>query len=263
MFVNSETDIATQQTAQGPEFLSLISQPTKTGLFESIVSSWDKGQGFTLATLNLDHIVKMRQMPEFHSAYIAHTHVVADGNPIVWLSRLAGRSIELMPGSDLIAPLARLAAEHDISVALLGATQDTLDRAADQLEKDNPGLRVVTKIAPPFGLDPDGPEVATYLETIHTEGARLCFLALGAPKQEMLAVRGAQLAPACGFVSIGAGLDFIAGSQTRAPSWVRKLALEWVWRMVSHPVRLATRYGRCLVILPKLLWQALWARFTR
>lgn len=261
--MNSETDIATQQPARGTEFLSLINQPTKTGLFESILSCWDQGIGFTLATLNLDHIVKMRQMPEFRSAYVAHSHIVADGNPIVWLSRLAGRSIELMPGSDLIAPLAQLAAEHDISVALLGATQDTLDRAADQLEKDNPGLRVVTKIAPPFGLDPDGPEVATYLETIHAEGARLCFLALGAPKQEMLAVRGAQLAPACGFVSIGAGLDFIAGSQARAPYWVRKLALEWVWRMANNPGRLAARYGRCLAILPKLSWQALRARFAR
>jgi exopolysaccharide biosynthesis WecB/TagA/CpsF family protein len=261
--VNSETDIASHQLAQGPEFLSLISQPTKAALFASVSDCWNQGRGFTLATLNLDHIVKMREMPDFRSAYTSHSHVVADGNPIVYLSRLAGRPIELIPGSDLIAPLAKLAAQHGVPVALLGATQYTLDRAADQLEKDNPGLSVVAKIAPPYGLDTNGPEVATYFETIQSSGARLCFLALGAPKQEILAARGAQIVPSCGFVSIGAGLDFIAGSQTRAPSWVRKLSLEWVWRMANNPRRLAGRYARCLAILPKLFFQALRVRLAR
>ncbi len=246
-----------------PEFLALISHPTKTELLDSVAGFWQREQGFTLATLNLDHIVKMRQMPRFLEAYKSHSHVVADGNPIVWLSRLAGRSIELIPGSDLIAPLASLASKYDVPVALLGATEETLNAAAESLMRLNPGLRVVTRIAPPYGLDPDGDEVTGYLETIHTSGARLCFLALGAPKQEILAARGLELAPQCGFVSIGAGLDFIAGSQARAPVWVRKLALEWVWRMLSNPQRLAARYGRCILIMPDLTWKALRVRFAR
>lgn len=251
------------QKLSEPDFLALISHPTKKKLLESVANFWQTGQGFTLATLNLDHIVKMRQMPGFFEAYKAHSHVVADGNPIVWLSKLAGRSIELMPGSDLIAPLAGLAAKLDVPVAMLGATEDTLNEAAESLMRSNPGMRVVARIAPPYGLDPNGDEVAEYLETIRASGARLCFLALGAPKQEMLAARGSVLAPECGFVSIGAGLDFIAGSQTRAPEWVRKLALEWVWRMLSNPRRLAARYGRCIVVMPDLTWKALRARFSR
>ncbi|KIC45532.1 glycosyl transferase [Ruegeria sp. ANG-S4] len=240
-----------------PDFLALVNQPTHAGLTQSILEHWQDGRGFTLATLNLDHIVKMRQNPVFLGSYMAQSHVVADGNPIVWLSRLAGRRIELIPGSELVMPLAALATEHDIPVALLGATEETLQLAADSLRKDYPKLQIVAQIAPPFGFDPTGANADTYLETLRRANAKLCFLALGAPKQEIFASRGISQVPECGFVSIGAGLDFIAGQQTRAPQWVRKLALEWVWRMLGNPRRLALRYTRCISIMPGLIWQAI------
>lgn len=78
----------------------------------------------------------------------------------------------------------------------------------------------------------------------------MVFLALGAPKQEIMAARGRELTPEIGYASIGAGLDFLAGTQTRAPLIFRKLALEWLWRMVSSPKRLGPRYLACLAILP-------------
>ena len=56
--------------------------------------------------------------------------------------------------------------------------------------------------------------------------------------------------PETGFVSIGAGLDFFAGTQRRAPEWIRALALEWVWRLMGDPRRLAARYAACAAILP-------------
>ncbi|MEP4805695.1 MAG: WecB/TagA/CpsF family glycosyltransferase [Hyphomicrobiales bacterium] len=246
-----------------PEFLALISHPTLSELMDSIATYWRKEHGFALATLNLDHIVKMRHQPDFLLSYKSHSHVVADGNPIVWLSRLAGCTTELIPGSDLIAPLVKLAVKHDVPIALFGATEKTLDLAATRLEQNQPGLRVVAKIAPPFGFDPTTATADGYLETIRASGAKLCLVALGAPKQEILAARGIVHVPNCGFVSIGAGLDFIAGSQLRAPHWVRRLALEWFWRMLNNPRRLAMRYGRCILIVPGLTWQALRFRFSR
>jgi UDP-N-acetyl-D-mannosaminuronic acid transferase (WecB/TagA/CpsF family) len=59
-----------------------------------------------------------------------------------------------------------------------------------------------------------------------------------------------------GFASIGAGLDFIAGKQPRAPLWVRRLALEWLWRALSSPRRMLPRYARCVAILPGLMREA-------
>ena len=97
----------------------------------------DPRKGFAIATLNLDHVVKMRRDPAFLRAYLAHSHVVADGNPIVWMSRLAGRRVSLVPGSELIAPMAALAARLGTPLALLGSTGPVLAQAAERLKAEN------------------------------------------------------------------------------------------------------------------------------
>lgn len=257
----SETVTPAPMTLSTTDPLTLVNTPTRAKLLDSIQFHWNNGRGFTVATLNLDHIVKLRSSAGFSLAYQSHSHVVADGNPIVWLSRLAGKRIELVPGSELIDPLAALAAQNKIPVALLGATQETLDTAAERLAQKHTGLWVVARIAPPFGFDPEGSMAVSVLTTIKESGAKLCFIALGAPKQEILAVKGSSIAPECGFVSVGAGLDFIAGAQKRAPKWVQKLAMEWGWRMLNNPRRLMLRYGRCILILPHLTFGALRTRF--
>ncbi len=213
-------------------------------------------QGFALATLNLDHLVKLRASPAFRRAYAAQDIVTADGNPIVWLSRLARRPVTLLPGADLVLPLSRLAAEAGRAVALLGSTGQSLRSAAAALKAAVPGLDVALKVAPPMGFDPDGKLAAEILAELAAAGIGIAFLALGAPKQEVFAARGRSLAPGVGFASVGAGLDFLAGDQRRAPEWVRNLALEWLWRMLGNPARLAGRYLRCWIILPGLAWQA-------
>jgi N-acetylglucosaminyldiphosphoundecaprenol N-acetyl-beta-D-mannosaminyltransferase len=227
-----------------------VNMPTRAALMAEVARRFAAGQGFALATINLDHLVKLRRDPVFAAAYAAQDLVVADGNPIVWLSRLARRPVDLVPGSDLILPLAQAAADAGVSVALLGSTQPALAAAADGLRARVPGLRVAACIAPPMGFDPDGPGAGTVLEQVGASGARLVFLALGAPKQERLAARGRAALPGVGFASIGAGLDFIAGTQTRAPAWVRAMAMEWLWRMLSNPRRLTRRYAECALILP-------------
>lgn len=218
------------------------------------------GWGFSVATLNLDHIVKLNRLESFRAAYALQTHVVADGNPIVWLHRLAGRNIGLVPGSELVQPVAALAARLGVPVALLGGRPETLNRAAERLVAIHPRLRVTARIAPAFGFDPDGPEAEACLDELEASGAQLCLLALGAPKQERLAARGMSRLPRCGFVSVGAGLDFIAGDQRRAPLWVRRIAMEWLWRMATDPRRLARRYLDCALILPGLGLAAVRAR---
>ncbi|WP_349768709.1 WecB/TagA/CpsF family glycosyltransferase [Rhodobacter sp. NTK016B] len=207
-------------------------------------------EGFALATINLDHLVKLARDPAFREVYAAQDLVCADGNPIVWLSKLAGKPVSLVPGSDMVVPLASLAAREEVPVALMGSTDEALSDAGAALSERVPGLRIVSRIAPPMGFDPTGPDARRILQEIAASGARLCFVALGAPKQEQFAAFGRQIAPQVGFASIGAGLDFLAGRQQRAPEWVRAIAMEWVWRMMSNPRRLAKRYFDCIVILP-------------
>ncbi|MCT4556941.1 MAG: WecB/TagA/CpsF family glycosyltransferase [Pelagimonas sp.] len=219
-------------------------------LEDQVTKRFVAGQGFALATINLDHLVKLRTDAAFMSAYQAQDLVVADGNPIVWMSRLARQPVELVPGSEAILPLAQWAARAGVKVALLGSSQSSLAGAKSYLERNIAGLEIVSCIAPPMGFDPDGDQAEALLQQIAEAGAGLCFIAMGAPKQEILAAKGRQVAPTVGFACIGAGLDFLAGSQKRAPKWARRLAIEWLWRMLSNPRRLASRYLKCMAILP-------------
>lgn len=227
-----------------------VNMPSRGALMAEVDRRLGAGTGFALATINLDHLVKLRRDPAFAAAYAAQDLVVADGNPIVWLSKLAGRPVELVPGSDLVLPLAQAAARAGVPVALVGSTEAALAAAGTALQARVPGLAIAARIAPPMGFDPASPAAEAVLAQVAASGARLAFLALGAPKQEILAARGRRLQPQVGFASIGAGLDFLAGRQQRAPEWVRRIAMEWLWRMLSNPRRLARRYAECALILP-------------
>lgn len=218
-------------------------------------------RGFAVATINLDHIVKLRRDPAFRLAYARQSHIVADGNPIVWLHRLAGRPVDLITGSDLVEPLMELAQLQKVPVAFFGSTQAALDVAAERMAARYPGLEIVARVSPAFGFDPNGEEADQAIAQIAASGARLCLVALGAPKQEVFAARAMEQLPQCGFVSVGAGLDFVAGTQRRAPQWWRRMALEWLWRLAGDRRRLAARYRDCALILPELAVDALRERF--
>lgn len=246
-----------------PSAIPLLPQPftpSQAALLADLAVRFAAGRGFAVATLNLDHVVKLGRDAGFRAAYARQTHVVADGNPVVWLQRLAGRPVDLVPGSDLVGPLMALAARKGVPVAFLGSSAAVLEAAAARLQAAHPGLRIVERIAPPYGYDPEGAAAGADLDRIGASGARLCLLALGAPKQELLAARGLDRVPQCGFVSVGAGLDFIAGVQRRAPVWVRRMALEWVWRMAGDWRRLARRYLDCALVMPGLTLAAWRAR---
>lgn len=241
----------------GAGVIELVDVATAAALLADLSERLGRGAGFAVATLNLDHIVKLRRDARFRAAYAAHTHVVADGNPVVWLTHLAGRrDVELVPGSELVRPVLALAAQHGVPVAFLGSTEPVLRAAAARLEEDHPGLTVAACVAPPMGFDPESAAADVLVDQVAASGAKVCLLALGAPKQEVLAARSYARHPGIGFLSIGAGLDFVVGHQKRAPRWVQRIAMEWLWRMLSNPRRLAKRYFDCAVVLPGLVLAA-------
>lgn len=234
-----------------------VNVPTRDALFRALKDRLRAGTGFALATLNLDHLTKLPHDPAFLRAYRAHDLVVADGRPVVWLSKIAGQPLELMPGSDLVVPLCETCAELGAPVALVGSSDEALAGAKEALTARVPGLKVCYTHAPPYGFDPTGNAADQIFADLAESGARLCFIALGAPKQEIFAARGRTQAPDVGFASIGAGLDFLSGHQVRAPRIMRMLAMEWFWRALQSPARMVPRYAKCFAILPGLTIQAL------
>ena len=150
----------------------------------------------------------------------------------------------------MVVPMLQTAAACGRSVAFVGSTDETLDAAATWAMQTVPGLIVVMRHAPAMGFSPTGEEARRVLAELAAREVGLCLIALGSPKQEEFAALGRQLAPGVGFASIGAGLDFVSNRQTRAPAWVRAIAMEWLWRALSAPRRMIPRYAACAAILP-------------
>jgi N-acetylglucosaminyldiphosphoundecaprenol N-acetyl-beta-D-mannosaminyltransferase len=207
-------------------------------------------------TLNLDHIVKMRKDAMFRGAYRRAGLITADGFPIVLACSLQDKRVSRVTGSDLIAPISAEAARSGKPIYLFGSRLQVLIKASQLLHERNAGLTIAGVFAPPQGFDPTSEDARRCIVTIGNSGADLCFVALGAPKQELFADHGKSLLPNISFVCIGAGLDYIAGVQVRAPRWMQRSGLEWLWRAASDPRRLLYRYLLCMAALPGILARA-------
>jgi N-acetylglucosaminyldiphosphoundecaprenol N-acetyl-beta-D-mannosaminyltransferase len=207
-------------------------------------------------TLNLDHLVKMRKDMRFRGAYARAGLITADGFPIVLACSLQGKQVSRVAGSDLIAPIVLEAARSGKAIYLFGSSSQVLNKTSRILQMRNAGLKIAGVFAPPHGFDPASEDARRCIEAIGHSGADLCFVALGAPKQELFADHAKSLLHNVSFVCIGAGLDFIAGAQVRAPQWMQRWNLEWLWRAASSPRRLLYRYLLCMVALPGILVRA-------
>jgi N-acetylglucosaminyldiphosphoundecaprenol N-acetyl-beta-D-mannosaminyltransferase len=219
----------------------------------SIISAAERGDNFSVCTLNLDHTVQLQERPEFRAAYRRARFVTADGFPIVVLGRLLGAPVERTTGADLVEPVCREAQKRALPVFMLGSNERTLALTAQRLRERFQGLKIAGCYAPGRDFDPYSSEADFAIDRIRASGAKLCFVALGAPRQEVFAARCLDELDGTGMLCIGAALDFIAGTQMRAPPITRRIGLEWAWRMLREPRRLGPRYMRCMAVVPGLV----------
>jgi exopolysaccharide biosynthesis WecB/TagA/CpsF family protein len=204
--------------------------------------------------LSLDHAVKLQRDPRFRAAYAAADVVTADGWPIAWIARLQDARVKCTTGADLFLPLTDAAAQRQIPVFLIGSSPGVLARAGKELCQRTEGTIAITgTLAPSQSFDPEGAEADAAIEKIRLSGAKLCFAALGAPKQEIFALRAREQGLHCCVVCVGAALDFTAGEQIRAPEVLRDNGLRWGWRLGSNLHRLAKRYVESAVMFAYLL----------
>jgi exopolysaccharide biosynthesis WecB/TagA/CpsF family protein len=161
--------------------------------------------------------------------------------------------IERTTGADLVVPLVIEAARHQLPVYLFGTSVEVLEKCGAALRDLTGGtLTICGAMSPPDGFDVNGPDADAAIAAMRAAGARLVLVALGAPKQELFAARALAADLGAGMICIGAALDFIAGTQIRAPQVFRTYGMEWAWRLGTNPRRLASRYARCAVLLAYL-----------
>jgi N-acetylglucosaminyldiphosphoundecaprenol N-acetyl-beta-D-mannosaminyltransferase len=211
-------------------------------------------KGGAVFTPNVDHIVEFEKNPRLREAYGAADLSLVDGMPVLWASRLLGRRLpEKISGSDIIEPLLRHAASRRWRVFLLGGQEGVAALAATRLKEAMPGLAIVGTLAPRIDMAQPREHREAIVEVIRAARPHLVLVAFGAPKQELWIHEAREALRPAVFLGVGASLDFIAGTLPRAPVWVSRSGLEWLYRLAREPRRLWRRYllrdPRFLVIL--------------
>jgi N-acetylglucosaminyldiphosphoundecaprenol N-acetyl-beta-D-mannosaminyltransferase len=217
-----------------------VTLPEALRRIEELVAA---GSGGTVYTPNVDHIMVAESQPEFRAAYERVSLSLVDGTPVVWASHLLGTPLpERVSGSDLFDPLLALAAERGWRVYLMGGGPGVAEIACRKLVERLPGLNFVGTDAPRVSADGECSERELVIERIRKARPDLVLVAFGAPKSELFCYKNfAALAPGV-MVCVGAAIDFAAGTARRAPRWMARLGVEWLFRFAQEPRRLAYRY---------------------
>jgi len=189
--------------------------------------------------------------------------VLADGMPLVWASRLNGTPLPCrVAGADLVPALCALAARRGYGVFLLGAAPGVAAEAARLLCKAYPGLLIAGIEAPEFHVL-SAQETEAMKHRIRDSQGRLLLLAMGQPGGELWLAQHYRDLGNMVCMQLGASLDFAAGRVARAPRWMQKTGLEWVYRLRLEPRRMFGRYARNAIFLARMLWRGTLARAAR
>ena len=259
MFADSDFEIDSETAAdridqevdavQEPPLSVVLGLPFHRTTMEETLTDCERfmddrsGEPHYLVTPNLDITRLAASNAPLRKILFAADRVICDGLPLVWLSRRQKMTLpERVAGSDLTPRLLERCADGGRSVFFFGSDGATLEKAAAVLAERHPNLKVAGWASPPLAAmddwDNDG-----YVDQIRAAKPDLLLVALGCPKQEFWIEKFQRRAGVPLAIGIGAGLDFIAGKQVRAPRLMQALGMEWFWRFANSPRRLGGRYA--------------------
>lgn len=196
-----------------------------------------------IVAINVDVVVKIENDKELQEATNKADMVLADGKPLIWISKYYKRPIkEKISGSDLVPLLCKRAAEKRYSIYILGGADGIAEQAKKKLEEQYPAIRIVGTYAPPFGFEKDQAELDKINQMISEKTPDLLIACFGCPKQEKFIYRNIDKYDAKVSVCAGATVDFLAGNVKRAPKWMSEHGLEWFYRFLKEPKRMFKRY---------------------
>lgn len=202
-----------------------------------------------LYTLNPDHLYHLQRNREFAEAYAEATLVSSDSKYVYWGLRFLGRPIkQKASGSDIVpAYWRRYAKDPEVRIFLLGAKPGIADRAMQRINEAAGRPIVVGALGPSMRFVEDPEEIDAAIAAINRSGATCLIVGLGAPKQEVWIHRNRHRMPGVKvYMGVGATIDYEADAVRRAPGWMNRNGLEWVFRMVTEPRRYWRRYFRTL-----------------
>lgn len=189
--------------------------------------------------LNASKIVLVQSDEKLRGIVMNSDLVSADGQSVVWASRLLGKPVaERVSGIDLMTALLALARERGYSVFFLGARQETLEHMTARLKGAYPGLRLAGLHHGYFG-EQDGEAMASL---VHDSRAQMLFVGMPTPRKEYWLADHFASTGALYAMGVGGSFDVLAGQTPRAPRWMQRTGLEWLYRLAQEPRRLWRRY---------------------
>ena len=227
------------------------------GQAREVVAAFGSERYGYVVTPNVDHVIRYHEDHQFGALYRYATVVLLDSRFLARLLSIVKRQkFRVCLGSDLTGEVLRSVIKSDDITVLVGGTAAQAQELRTQFS-----LKSLVHVDPPmsFIADPDAVE-ACLLEIEGASPFRFCFLAIGSPQQEVIAYKLQQRGIARGLaLCVGASINFITGREKRAPLWMQQLSLEWLFRLVQNPRRMAKRYlirgPRIFTLLPRMRLQ--------
>ena len=203
-----------------------------------------------VVTPNADHLLRLGHDPVLANVYRNAGLCLLDSRVVAGAARMLGLPTpHVAPGSDLTALLLSRHLQAGECVTIVGLPPAWLPGLVTRC-----GLARPAHCNPPMGFAADRVAFAATVDFVLAHPARFVFLAVGSPQQEVLAATIAATGRATGTgLCVGASLEFLAGARHRAPLWMQRCGLEWLFRLGSDPGRLAKRYLADIAVLCRLL----------
>ena len=201
----------------------------------------DDLRGKYICVSNVHTTVMSYENEEYRKIQNGAAMALPDGAPLSSYSRRKGyKQAQRVTGPDLMLELFAISKEKGYRHYFYGATEETLQSMKGVLERDYPGIQIAGMYAPPFrALTPQ--EDAQVVAKINESRPDFIWIGLGAPKQEeWMYQHMGQLQGV--LIGVGAGFDYLAGYIKRAPRWMQRMSLEWLYRLLQDPKRLWRRY---------------------
>lgn len=228
-----------------------VSPLTYEGIVKAIKVRMDRGDKSTIIAVNPEKVMAAQKNPEVKELINGSTFQIADGVGILLASKLKNGNIKTrVTGVDMMARLLKFAAEESHPIYLYGAKREVVERAAENITRDNPGI-VIAGTTDGYEQDENA-----LIERINDSAAKIIFVALGSPKQELWIKRNMdKLSNVLVFQGVGGSFDVFSGTVKRAPAFFRKTGTEWLYRLMSDPKRIKRQLN-----LPRFLIKLLFNR---
>jgi len=233
--LESQSQRTTRVEVMGIEIDNLSMEETLSLIEEKIL----EGTPIQHVVVNAAKVVEVNKNPKLKAIIESCEIVNVDGQAVVWASKILGKPLkERVAGIDLMQALVQRASQKGWSIYFFGAKQEVLNKVVERYRKDFPTLRIAGARNGYYTHE----EEESIVADISKSGAHILFVAISSPKKEIFLNKYLHVMNVPFVMGVGGSFDVVAGLTKRAPQWMQKIGLEWLFRFLQEPRRMWRRY---------------------